>query len=97
MALAHGLEGWCTDPTGAHEERWFSWGQATKLVRDAGVESFDEPNGSEVVAAQSVPWGDAAQRGIDLLRSDRPTTGNHEHAERITLAVLTGVCPGEPR
>jgi hypothetical protein len=38
-----GLQGWCPDPFGRHEQRYFSLGRPTKLVRDAGVESYDEP------------------------------------------------------
>jgi hypothetical protein len=36
-------EGWYTDPYGLHEARWLSGGKPTKLVRDHGVESYDEP------------------------------------------------------
>ena len=38
----HGEEGWCTDPFGRHEARWLSFGKPTKLVRDGGVETYDE-------------------------------------------------------
>ena len=37
------FEGWFTDPYGIHEARWLSDGRPTKLVRDGGVESHDEP------------------------------------------------------
>jgi hypothetical protein len=36
-------EGWYLDPYGLHEQRWFSDGTPTILVRDAGVEARDEP------------------------------------------------------
>jgi hypothetical protein len=36
-------EGWYRDPYGLHEDRWFSDGRPTKLVRDGGVEASDEP------------------------------------------------------
>ncbi|MGP0029718.1 MAG: hypothetical protein ACLPVF_04345 [Acidimicrobiales bacterium] len=36
-------EGWYTDPFGRHEARWLSNGAPTKLVRDAGQESYDDP------------------------------------------------------
>jgi hypothetical protein len=35
--------GWQPDPFGLHELRYFSQGSPTKLVRDAGVEGYDEP------------------------------------------------------
>jgi hypothetical protein len=47
------IQGWHSDPFGVHEERYFSAaGQPTKLVRDRGVESYDEPpSGADEVAA----------------------------------------------
>lgn len=36
-------QGWFRDPSGAHQDRWFSDGMATHLVRDGDVESFDDP------------------------------------------------------
>ncbi len=61
-------QGWFTDPFGAHEARYFSAGSPTRLVRDGGVESYDEPptGASTVVAEQlteapSPPDPDAAQ------------------------------------
>lgn len=36
-------EGWYRDPFGKHDDRWFSAGRPTKLVRDGGVESHDPP------------------------------------------------------
>ena len=36
-------EGWCLDPYGRHEQRWFSAGKPTALVRDDGVEGHDAP------------------------------------------------------
>jgi hypothetical protein len=40
------------DPFGVHEERYFSAGQPTKLVRDRDAESYDEPpSGADEVAA----------------------------------------------
>ncbi len=36
--------GWHHDAYGIHEERWISVdGEATKLVRDGGQESYDPP------------------------------------------------------
>jgi hypothetical protein len=37
------LQGWHADPFGRHEQRYFSAGVPTKLVRDGNVESFDGP------------------------------------------------------
>jgi hypothetical protein len=37
------LQGWSADPFGLHEERYFSAGRPTKLVRDGTVESYEDP------------------------------------------------------
>lgn len=44
------MQGWHADPFGLHEQRYFSAGRPTKLVRDGRVEAYDEPP-AEVVAA----------------------------------------------
>jgi hypothetical protein len=36
-------QGWYRDPYGVHEDRYFSDGLPTKLVRDGGAESYDPP------------------------------------------------------
>lgn len=43
MSTNRTLQGWAGDPFGLHESRYFSDGRPTKLVMDAGVESYDEP------------------------------------------------------
>jgi hypothetical protein len=47
------VQGWHSDPFGVHEARYFSAaGEPTKLVRDRGFESYDEPpSGADEVAA----------------------------------------------
>jgi hypothetical protein len=47
------VQDWQPDPFGLHEARYFSaTGQPTKLVRDRGTESYDEPpSGADEVAA----------------------------------------------
>lgn len=36
-------QGWYRDPYGVHDDRYFSDGHPTKLVRDGRVESYDLP------------------------------------------------------
>lgn len=64
-------EGWFTDPFGLHEARWLSQGTPTKLVRDRGVESYDEPP-DEVPDHEPVRIEEdvAPDGGADLLRAD---------------------------
>ena len=40
-------QGWYLDPFALHEARYFSDGKPTKLVRDDGVETYQEPPSSE--------------------------------------------------
>jgi hypothetical protein len=54
-------DGWQSDPFGLHEQRYFSLGRPTKLVRDGTVESYDEP---------PVP----VSRGSDIEGSSAPQT-----------------------
>ncbi len=54
------LHGWQSDPFNLHEQRYFSQGQPTKLVRDGGVESYDAPPDAPSVQESSFP-GNAPQ------------------------------------
>jgi hypothetical protein len=47
-------QNWCLDPFGTHEERWFSRGIPTALVRDRGVEAQDPPPESAFAHRYSV-------------------------------------------
>jgi hypothetical protein len=42
---ADAAEGWYRDPYGIHQDRWFSAGTPTSLVRDQGTEGHDDPPG----------------------------------------------------
>jgi hypothetical protein len=44
-----GPQGWYSDPYGSHDDRWFSSGRPTSLVRDQGAESYDEPPGDSLL------------------------------------------------
>ena len=63
-------EGWYRDPYLVHEDRWFSAGQPTALVRDGGVDGHDPPPAgpptTELVEAPEVEPTD----GSDLRRAD---------------------------
>jgi hypothetical protein len=43
MEVSVDAQGWYRDPYLAHEDRYFSAGQPTKLVRDGGIEDYDLP------------------------------------------------------
>ncbi len=64
-------EGWYRDPYSVHEDRWFSGGIPTKLVRDDGQESYDEPPDTPLPETDLVPAESAGQGDrSDLLRAD---------------------------
>jgi hypothetical protein len=54
-------EGWYRDPFQLHEDRWFSAGRPTSLVRDGGLESHDPaPDTSFDGPLVEAPAGEAA-------------------------------------
>jgi hypothetical protein len=90
-------EGWYADPYGAHEERWYSDGWPTSLVRDAGVDGTDAPPPGE----RREPTGDAhgtagsqGTGGSDLVRADDAIRGDQSFGnDRAVTAALVGFFP----
>jgi hypothetical protein len=85
MRNASLAQGWYRDPYGLHEDRYFSQGRPTKLVRDGERESYDEPPdrplpGADLIPAEQ-PGGETAD-GSDLLRVDRPS-GRYDHDKAL--------------
>jgi hypothetical protein len=72
-------EGWYTDPHGRHDARWMSAGSPTKLVRDGGVESYDDPPDEEasqqatMIVEEPPPGIDDLRRADELEGEDLPT------------------------
>ena len=63
-------EGWYRNPYGRHEDRWFSGGRPTSLVRDQDTESTDEPPpGDPPLPLTPVPERELPD-GEDLERAD---------------------------
>jgi hypothetical protein len=62
-------EGWYRDPYGLQDDRWFSDGRPTRLVRDSGVESYDDPP-SENSPAELVPVAGGPAYSSDTERAD---------------------------
>ena len=60
-------EGWYRDPYGRHEDRWFSDGRPTKLVRDGGVETSDDPP-AEPMPHEPEPIPEPGLTSVDDLR-----------------------------
>jgi len=62
-------EGWFVDPFLVHEERWFSDGRPTPLVRDVGVEGQDAPP-SATYPGPLTPIDDVSVGPEDMRRAD---------------------------
>ena len=79
--MKHAAEGWYRDPYEVHQDRWFSAGVATKLVRDGGGESYDPPPGRPLPEGDLIPavtadgaGDDDDQRRADDGRQEQPYT-----------------------
>ena len=68
-------QGWFRDPYRVHEDRYFSDGRPTKLVRDDGVECYDPPPpGPPEVELVEVSDTQPAEAS-DLRRADERAAG----------------------
>jgi hypothetical protein len=64
-------EGWYLDPYGLHEQRWFSAGKPSRLVRDDLVEANDPPPSQPFDGPLTpAPTESASASGTDLRRAD---------------------------
>lgn len=88
FAVDENLEGWCTDPYGRHEARWMSDSKPTKLVRDAGVESYDEPPDEPPKRVAERIQDEAKSDGKDLRRADDAVRGDTYDPHRAARAAL---------
>ena len=78
MEVTHGqAQNWCLDPFGVHEERWFSRGIPTALVRDHGVEAQDPPPDSAFAHQYTVLAYVDPSAGTDAGRPDRHHPARH--------------------
>ena len=86
-------EGWYTDPYGRHEARWMSAGSPTKLVRDGGAESYDEPPDEEpsqvaTMIVEEPPPGTDDLRRADEAETERQPTGG-EFADAAVFGAVS--------
>jgi hypothetical protein len=81
-------QGWYRDPYQVHEDRWFSSGQPTKLVRDGAVEAYDPaPAGPPRTRLVEVRPAEPTN-GSDLRRADDPSAGAVYDAKAAFWAVM---------
>jgi hypothetical protein len=95
----HKRQGWHADPFGAHELRYFSSGDPTRLVRDGDVETYDEPPVREFLfsAAASPPEaGSGAARAEpsgSTSRNSRRAPGGARSTARPDPAEVSPATP----
>jgi hypothetical protein len=75
-AKAMAAEGWYLDPYDRHQQRWFSDGAPTALVRDGTVEAQDDPPGPLPHDPEEVPEQISLTGGSDLRRADSAEAGD---------------------
>jgi hypothetical protein len=89
-------QGWYRDPYGIHEDRWFSDGRATRLVRDIDVESYDEPPSSEP-PEPLVPVPSRPGDNTDSRRADAATRVDQAYdAGRAFIKMADKILGQEP-
>ena len=88
-------EGWYRDPYGIHQDRWFSAGTPTALVRDQGVEGHDAPPGypppgppAEIPQTSEFPADD--MRRADEAEADSGQENLDQAYEKAADAAATG-------
>ena len=89
-------EGWYRDPYELHEDRWFSAGRATSLVRDAGQEASDEPPDQPYDPADLVRVSETDDfDATDMRRADEASGGtyNGEAAKRAAFDAFIQMTP----
>jgi hypothetical protein len=87
-------EGWYVDPYGRHEERWYSQGTPTALVRDAQVESHDAPPPDPPRSGSLTrEQNEASDGATDLLRADDAENQEMPDAEDILIAAKGHLWP----
>ena len=80
------LQGWCSDPWGLHEARYFSAGRPTKLVRDGRTEAYEDPPATPP-SGQAVRLEEPERDPDDLRRPD--DGGDENRTDYSTAAELT--------
>jgi|GEM_PF-2766755 len=91
-------EGWYKDPYGHHEERWFSDGAPTKLVRDGQVTASDPPPDFPPPGPlEPAPSHGRDHGAADMLRADAAEAGtatrDHERGDAVTIEYGAMVAP----
>ena len=90
-------QGWYRDPYKVHEDRYFSDGQPTKLVRDGGEQSYDPPPpGAPQGELVEVP-GSEGSNSTDMRRADDRKTGTAYDPNATAWSTIDSVGIYGPR
>jgi hypothetical protein len=81
-------QGWYRDPYLVHEDRYFSAGQPTKLVRDGRKESYDPPPAGPPKAEFVEARHSEPHDGTDLRRADDQSAGASYDAKAAFWALM---------
>ena len=89
-------QGWYRDPWAIHEDRYFSKGVPTKLIRDDGRESYDPPPDRPLPEGELVPApaGHEVTGPSDLRRADEASDKPPYDAARARRALLDVLVDG---
>jgi hypothetical protein len=89
-------QGWYRDPYCVHEDRYFSDGQPTKLVRDCGLEAYDAPppGPPAVEPDEMTPIG--PNYGSDLHRADDPSARPAAYDKEAAFYAVEQVIARKP-
>ena len=82
-------EGWYFDPYRRHEERWFSDGKPTALVRDKGLTSQDPPPEAPYVDEPKLVESASSQAENDLRRSAEEPDDTVDAADAAVRTYFT--------
>lgn len=77
-------QGWYRDPYGVHQDRYFSAGTATKLVRDSGREAYDPAPDRPLPSGDLVPadeGGEETGNRSDLRHADEASAEAYDRAK----------------
>lgn len=90
-------QGWYRDPYSVHEDRYFSDGQPTKLVRDGGVDGYDPPPpGPPEAELVAVPDSQPSD-GDDLRRADDRSAGTVYNPKATAWSAIDSALVYGPR
>jgi hypothetical protein len=93
-------QGWCADPWDRYEQRWFSQGTPTGLVRTGGVEAQDELDGAPPppVRAPVIECPPALRRPVwEVLVRRRPVRAGVVLTVAMVMPVFGFVLLAPPR